>query len=152
MQLKKRVEAEAEVDMTPMIDMVFLLLIFFMTAATLSKVDSTPEVKLPIAKKSVIPDDLRARGTINLVYLGSVTPSEEVVTKEKPFLVSGVLMNDKELQEAMIEKLKEEPELQLYMRIDRRVDFEYVRRGIASCAAAGVFDIIFASFQTRSGE
>ena len=49
MKLKRRQNPEPDVDMTPMIDMVFLLLVFFMCAASMSKVDFIPEIALPIA-------------------------------------------------------------------------------------------------------
>ena len=39
MKLRKPDEPEANVDMTPMIDCVFQLLIFLMVCATMSKVD-----------------------------------------------------------------------------------------------------------------
>ena len=59
MKLRKPDEPEAVVDMTPMIDCVFQLLIFFMVCATMSKVDQTPEVSLPIAPKAALQEDLR---------------------------------------------------------------------------------------------
>ncbi|MBL8496257.1 biopolymer transporter ExbD [Nitrosomonas sp. JL21] len=46
-------EAEAVIDMTPMIDMVFILLIFFMVTATFVK-DMKLELERPKASSSVI--------------------------------------------------------------------------------------------------
>ena len=45
-------EEEAKIDMSPMIDMVFHLLIFFIVNATAIIVQTDPEVKPPIAKNS----------------------------------------------------------------------------------------------------
>jgi biopolymer transport protein ExbD len=151
MKLKKRRDIELDVEMTPMIDMVFLLLIFFMTAATMSQVDLTPEVELPIAPKASVPDDMRNRGTVNLLPLGSATPQGEIVSEEKPFLVGGRLVTDTQLTGIISERTATEPTLQVYMRVDRKTDFKYVRRGIKACADAGVFDVIFASFQSSGG-
>ncbi len=151
MRLKKRQAPEGEVDMTPMIDMVFLLLVFFMTAATMSSVEFTPEIRLPTAPNAVVPDDLRARGTINILPLNSVTSHGETVTEASPFMVGGRLVDESRLTEFIGALRREEPELRVYMRIDRQADFVLVRRAIRACAEAGVFDIVFASFQSGDG-
>ncbi|MFH0879647.1 MAG: biopolymer transporter ExbD [Lentisphaerota bacterium] len=151
MKLRRQESPEAAVDMTPMIDCVFLLLIFFMCAATMSKVDFTPEVKLPIAPKAAVPEDLRGRGTINILPLGTSLGTGESVTEQKPFLVYGRLMDEADLLSAITEKKNADPELRIYMRVDRDADFSLVRRAIKACAGAGVFDIIFGTFQSKSG-
>jgi biopolymer transport protein ExbD len=152
MKGKRNSEVEVAVDMTPMIDMVFLLLVFFMIAATMSKVDMTPEIKLPVAPKAQVPDDLRNRGTVNILPIGAVTPAGEVVSKERPFMIFGKLANDQELKQQIDGVRKGMPELRVYMRIDRNVEFAMVQRGIKACADAGVFDIVFASYQSGTGE
>ena len=77
MKLRKPDEPEANVDMTPMIDCVFQLLIFFMVCATMSKVDQTPEVVLPIAPKAAIPENPVGRGVVNIVPLGTPVGGED---------------------------------------------------------------------------
>ncbi len=47
---RKRFVSDAEMDITPMIDMVFLLLIFFLVA---SKIDQATSAKLPPARRGV---------------------------------------------------------------------------------------------------
>ncbi len=151
MKLKHRNNPDLDIDMTPMIDCVFLLLIFFMCVASMSKVDLTPELELPVAPKASIPEDLRARGVINILPIGAETSAQEIVTEDSPFMVSGRLTDDKGLSRAISEKLAQEPDLRVYMRIDRNADFGLVRRGIKACAEAGVYDIIFASYQSSGG-
>jgi biopolymer transport protein ExbD len=149
MKLRNPEEPEANVDMTPMIDCVFLLLIFFMVSATMSKVDQTPEVVLPVAPKAAIPEDLRNRGVVNIVPLG--TPAAGGVTSEdRPFLLAGQLMDEPSLAKAISERLAQEPDLRIYMRVDRDAEYKTVKRAIRACANAGVFDIIFGTFQSAS--
>ena len=149
MKLRKPEEPDAKVDMTPMIDCVFLLLIFFMVSATMSKVDQTPEVQLPIAPKAAIPDDLRSRGVVNIVPLG--TPIGGGATSEDmPFIIYGQLTDEPGLVKAISERRATEPELRIYMRVDRNAEFKTVKRAIRACANAGVFDIIFGAFQSES--
>ena len=149
MKLRKPDEPEANVDMTPMIDCVFQLLIFFMVCATMSKVDQTPEVVLPIAPKAAIPDNPVGRGVVNIVPLG--TPVGDGATSEdKPFIIAGQVTDESGLVTAISERLKTEPNLRIYMRIDRNAEYKTVKRAIRACAKAGVFDIIFGAFQSES--
>ena len=149
MKLKHKDNVKAEVDMTPMIDCVFQLLIFFMVCATMSKVDQTPEVVLPIAPKAAIPDDLRGRGVVNIVPLG--TPVGAGATSEDlPFIIYGQVTDEPGLVKAISERRATEPELRIYMRVDRNAEFKTVKRAIRACANAGIFDIIFGTFQDKS--
>ncbi len=152
MKTKRKSDVDVTVDMTPMIDMVFLLLVFFMIAATMSKVDMTPEIKLPVAPKSQVPEDLRNRGTVNILPIGMATPAGEVVTKERPFMIFGKLVDEQGLRLQIDGVRKESPELRVYMRIDKNVEFALVQRGIKACADVGVFDIVFATYQSGSGD
>lgn len=150
MKLRAREQPEAGIDMTPMIDCVFLLLIFFMCAATMSKVDFTPEVRLPVAPKAAVPEDLRNRGTVNILPLGTPTSAGEVVSEAKPFMVYGTLMDARELGRVLNEKRGESTDFRVYLRVDRKAEFALVRKAIQACAAAGIFDVIFATFQSEN--
>ena len=152
MKLKRRDSPDLGIDMTPMIDCVFLLLIFFMCAATMSKVDFTPEVRLPVAPKAAVPEDLRGRGTINILPLGTVLQTGEQVSEQQPFMVYGQLLDEAGLQRIITERKGQDPEFRVYLRVDRLADFALVKRAIKACAAAGVFDIIFGTFQSKSNE
>ena len=149
MKLKKPDEPEANVDMTPMIDCVFQLLIFFMVCATMSKVDQTPEVLLPIAPKAALQEDLRGRGVINILPLGTAVGSG-ATTEDKPFIIAGQVTDEPGLVKAISDRLKTEPNLRIYMRVDRNAEFKTVKCAIRACANAGVFDIIFGAFQSES--
>ncbi len=149
MKIRKHEDPSMEIDMTPMIDCVFLLLIFFMCAATMSKVDLTPEVHLAVAPRGAIPEDLRGRGTVNILPIGTQLSNGETVTKERAYMVSGKLVTANELTTAIAARRAEEPELRLYLRVDKDVNFLLVRKAIQACAAAGVYDVIFATFQTQ---
>lgn len=149
MAVKFEEEEPVEIQMTSLIDCVFLLLIFFMVCATMSKVDQTPEVVLPIAPKAAIPDDLRGRGVVNIVPLG--TPIGGGATSEDtPFIIYGQLADEPGLMKIIAERRATEPDLRIYMRVDRNAEFKIVKRAIRACANAGIFDIIFGTFQSAS--
>ncbi len=146
MKAKRSHEIEdAKVELVPLIDCVFLLLIFFMCAATMTKVDAPTEVRLPIASNGAEQKDPERRGTVNIISIGGRAPSGELSTEDKPFLVFGQLVGDEGLQAAMAEHVKVEPNMRLYLRADRFVKFALVKRAMTACAAAGISDVIFAT-------
>ncbi len=134
---------EAEVNLIPLIDCVFLLLIFFMCSATMSKVDSS-DVNLPVATNAAEQkEEPSLRGVVNILPNGTLTPKGETVNDAKPFMVFGDLVDDVGLQKSIEEHLKIEPNMKLYIRADRKVRFAMVRRAMQSSAAAGVADVVF---------
>jgi len=72
-------------DMTPMIDVVFLLIIFFMVVAQFSNMMLTPGIILPEASESIEDDGVGRRMIVNVteggVYkINGVTYSVDVLT------------------------------------------------------------------------
>jgi len=147
MKLHTKAHINAEIDMAPMIDMVFQLLIFFMCAATMSQVDFTPAVKLPVAEKARTPEEneLSNRGTINILPPDATHP-------DFYFAVSGQEMNEKELLDSLQQRRAQNHALRLYLRAHKDVPFQRVKVVLRACANAGIADIIFGSFQSAQGD
>ena len=66
---KRRRESSSQIDMTPMIDIVFLLIIFFMTVSQISEVNNE---RLDLPKQSGAEDQKPAVLTINVVQDGTI--------------------------------------------------------------------------------
>lgn len=137
-------EDEAKVDMSPMIDMVFLLLIFFIVNATAIIVQTDPDVLPPVAKNSKRQEDGRGRIVINVRNDGTYT-NEKLE-----------LMED---EQAIVDLVKEEKEKiiplgivpKLHLRGDQDAVFRYSREAIRAAAEAGVDQVVFAVYQTHKG-
>ena len=136
MKRRKKIREHAEIDMAPLIDMVFLLLIFFMCSATLSEIEYTPDVFLPVAPRAKIPENLQDRGVINILPNGK-------------YMIASKIVSEKEMLRIMKKRKKENPKLKLYLRANKEVPFEKVKAVLKICAEAGINDIIFASFQSK---
>ena len=59
MRVKLPQKDDVQIDMAPMIDMVFLLLIFFMVASVV--VTEKIDIKLPESKSAKVPEDITGR-------------------------------------------------------------------------------------------
>jgi biopolymer transport protein ExbD len=58
-------EADDSTPMAPMVDMVFLLLIFFMVASHLNQLEKV-EIEVPQAAHAAVPEQLNDRRTITI--------------------------------------------------------------------------------------
>lgn len=61
------------IDMTPLIDVTFLLLIFFMTISSFNEMERTAELQLPVAFQAQVEDDVsKRRMVINIEKDGQI--------------------------------------------------------------------------------
>lgn len=126
---------ELEINMSPMIDMVFLLLIFFMAGSTMITFQHDRRVKVPVAADSRVPELIASRVIINVYADGRI--SDEY----------GQLNLRVEDVRTMLAAARErDAATRLHLRADRRVAHEKVKEIITASADAGVNEIIIASF------
>ncbi len=123
-------EEEAKFQMTPMIDMVFLLLVFFMCTSTLSQKQRAVKLEIPIASKGVVPKDRPDRWIVNILADGTLLSGAAEVTLEQ-------------LKAMVAERLKTDPGLKIYLRADAKAKHKEVKKVMNAIAAAGVDDFIF---------
>lgn len=127
-------EEDGEVDLTPMIDIVFLLIVFFMTVASMITAEKKP-IDVPVALNSTIPEDYGERTTVTVQSDGSLYAGVYSVTLD-------------ELQRILVDERVNDPETRVFLRADRAVEHQYVNDVMQACAAAGLDRIIFAAFQS----
>lgn len=131
-------EEEAQFEMTPMIDMVFLLLIFFMIASRLATVQNI-KLEIPEADEAVVPRERPERFVVNIkadgtVYAGSVELGKEDAHVEQ-------------LKDIVKDQKAAWPNLKLYLRADKETEHRYVKKVMAAMAEIGVDDFIFGAFK-----
>ena len=129
-----------EINMAPMIDMVFLLLIFFMVASHLTKMDRTP-VELPVAEASTVPEQARGRQMITL-------RSRDHTGEEVDILMNLKRIEVEAITPAVEKLLAENSDAEVYLRADRYAKHKHVKEVMAACAEGGVVNVIFATFES----
>ena len=98
MKLKLPAREDAAVDMAPMIDLVFLLLIFFMVASVVTELEKV-EVAIPESEYAKVPEDTKNRMMLsvdanNKIYAGTLP----VTIEELKVLIDDELNNNPELK------------------------------------------------------
>jgi biopolymer transport protein ExbD len=132
-------EAECALDMSPMIDMVFLLLIFFIVNATAIIVKTDPLIKPPIAKSSKPQKDGSGRIVVNVREDGSFTTENLVVMAGEDEIYDMVKTQKARNQSLGVAS-------KLHLRGDKNAVFRYCRTAIRGAARAGVDQVVFGVF------
>jgi len=125
-------------NMTPMIDVVFLLIIFFLVSSHLAKQESRVPVELPEAAQGQEPlDDESPRMVVTVKETGEILAFGQVVT---PQTLS------KQIDDFRRKHVKQ---IEVRIRGDRRVSYRVVEPILLACAKAGVWKVAFAVYRKQ---
>jgi biopolymer transport protein ExbD len=127
-----------EFNMTPMIDVTFLLIIFFLVSSHLAKQEVQVDLELPTAESGhqteSEPEDAR-RVTVNVLADGTMSLGSDTVTA-------------KELGERLTFEASQSTtaarDLEVRIRCDRQVPYRAIEPIMLACARGGVWRVTFA--------
>ena len=128
----KQNDDDLELDMSPMIDMVFLLLIFFIVASQI--IDEKPEVEIPSAVYAKVPEDTTGRVMIT-------------VRENERFFLGQVEVTFEELKERLALEIAADPALRIFIRSDAQTKYKVNEKVMTACAEVGANDLIYAAFE-----
>jgi len=135
-RLKTVKRPEETFQMALMIDMVFLLLVFFMCVSVLAQADKTIELALPESSESQVADSFSNRGKISLDGEGKIFISAQNLTLE-------------EMQNKIKEAIKMNSELKVQIRADKETHYDKIKEVLKACAEVGAYEVIFSTYQSR---
>ncbi len=144
LQAATRTELEdMDMDISSMIDLVFLLLIFFMVASHLIIIQIDEEVRPPVATAGKAVENAMGRIVVNIRADGSVYDTV-------PRLMSGPDGDMGEVQ-AYIGELADSynqtnQKPKLHLRADKDVDVKRIKEVVKAASLANVIDVIFAAY------
>jgi len=119
--------------MTPMIDVVFQLIIFFLLSSHLAKQETQLPLPLPAADSGTVQAaDNRPRLTVNVLADGTLLVANRPITSDD--LVS--LLRDRRAMHGN--------ELEVRIRGDRSVLYSRVEPVLLACAKAGIWNVAYA--------
>ncbi|MEM1444240.1 MAG: biopolymer transporter ExbD [Verrucomicrobiota bacterium] len=132
-------EEELSMDMSSMIDLVFLLLIFFMVSSHLIIVEIDERVNPPTAKNAAVQENAAGRVVVNILADGSVWGQGklELPTSEA---IEDYIRNVKERNDDTNTPTR------LNLRADEEVDTRVIKKVVQAAGDAGVNDVIFGSY------
>src|SRR4051812_19384417 len=140
-------EGDPEFQIAPMVDVLLVLLIFFMsiTSAQVLKVDKT--IQLPISTNSLKKDNSRAEAIVNVKW-DAATRKATYSMDDKPYPdlaeLSKALASAKKTGETKVTK-GPNPTFRCVIRGDRETNALSVSRAMNAAAEAGISDIAFSA-------
>lgn len=124
------------INMTPMIDVVFLLIIFFLVSSHLAKQEVQLELDLPTAASGQTQaEENRPRATINVLADGEVLLGSQRVDAEEL------------ARRLKVEVDSKGADLEIRIRSDRQVPYQFVEPIMLACSRAGAWNVTFAVTQ-----
>ncbi len=126
MFLKRQLdEASPQIDLTPVIDIVFLLLIFFLVATTFAQQEREMKIVLPEAASA---------GPISAVLREIVIN----VDAEGQVIVAGRVLSDDDLRALVRDALAQNPQQKVTVRGDQSVHYGRIAQVLDICRQEGV--------------
>ncbi|MEX0744973.1 MAG: biopolymer transporter ExbD [Phycisphaeraceae bacterium] len=123
-QIKRRLSQKVDTpDLTPMVDCVFLLLIFFMVATTFVEESQLFEVELPRADEA----DVEEEGVLTIV-----------VTREGRFSVGEEEVDRRSLFRTIRDRHRNEPVRSVIIKGDRAAEYQDIISVISSLQAVDI--------------
>ncbi|MDP7205669.1 MAG: biopolymer transporter ExbD [Pirellulaceae bacterium] len=126
-------------NMTPMIDVVFLLIIFFLVSSHLAKQEVQMQLPLPDARSGTQAEDSQLpRLVVNISAGGQIRMAGRQLTLEQ-------------FQERLVKRReKYGQDLEVRIRSDRGVPYRNINPVMRRCAETGIWNVTFAVY--RPGE
>lgn len=134
MKLPRKAEDEVGFQLAPMIDMTFLLLVFFMVTTKISKEQIKVDIRLPVASNAIIPKDVSNRDIISIDGAGEYWIGQRMVDK-------------KELGSYLKQRFIDYPPLKIYVRADSQTPGRKIKEFMKIASEAGAINIIFGTHQ-----
>ena len=132
---RRRAKAPA-LALTSMLDVIFLLLCFFVTASVFSQWESEISISLPAASSSETPSRLPGEVILNVARDGSVTVNAKKLT-----------LND--LGERLRKVADFYPGQPVVIRADRETSYDSLVKVLDTCRVAGVWNFSLATVEEK---
>ena len=125
-------------NLTPMIDVVFLLIIFFIVSSNLAQQDVALELDLPSAESGnrIKESDTRTI-TLNVPKAGTMLLGTEPVDAER---LRAVLLHERQSSDKQIE---------VRIRTNKDVPYGVLEPILVLCAESGIWNVTFSVSKTR---
>ena len=121
---KKQDDAGPSIEMTPIIDMVFLLLIFFLVATTYQQSERELAIALPEAEAAAPISTMLREIIINVDAQGQI-------------IVGGQAIELEELRAMVADAVRVNPDQKVSVRGDKDIAYGTIARVLDVCKAAG---------------
>jgi biopolymer transport protein ExbD len=130
-------EEDPEFQIAPMIDILLVLLVFFMSISSTEVLQKTEGINLPVAKDAKPAEKNAPSQMIINVSWSEITNAGSIVVGEKSVPTADAAIP--ELQAG----LKKSDKMRVVIRADKKVRYEYLKQVMIAAGKAGVGNVTF---------
>jgi biopolymer transport protein ExbD len=130
-------DGEPEFQIAPMIDVLLVLLIFFMSIATSSVARYDPGIQVPVAPDANKKEDSEGELVFNVAWRAAENVA--VTTFEERAVVPADTIG------LLAARKKANPQVRVLVRADSETPVRYVNQVVEAAAKAGIVDVTFAT-------
>src|SRR3954469_7972108 len=127
-------EEDPEFQIAPMIDILLVLLVFFMSISSTEVLQTNQDVQLPVAKDAS--DEKKGKGDAGQVIVNvlwnKINNAGTIVVDEKPFPTPADIIP------FITSKVQTNPETRILIRADKEVRYEYTKQLLRELGKAAV--------------
>ena len=126
--------------MTPLLDVVFLLLVFFLVSTSFVKPEKSIDIKLPTAQQAAEPPSERHTVVVNVRENGLLVVDQRV------------LSGSEDLEQTLRHSHKANPDLTVVIYGDRSAAHKHIVKVMNAALKVGIEDMSIAVFDTEDDE
>ena len=134
---KKQKSALPAFQLTSMMDVIFLLLCFFITTSVFSQWEYEVDLTLPSAKSGKVPERLPGEIIINVARDGKIWINQQVLTTE-------------DLKARLTRLQRYFPGQPIVLRADKETRYEALMKVIDTCRSADIWNFSMATAEEKS--
>jgi len=130
-------DGDPEFQIAPMIDVLLVLLIFFMSIASTAVTRYDPSIALPVAADAERKEDSQGELVFNIAWKPEI--GRALTTFEERVILPEALVP------VLAARVKANPQARVLVRSDAGTPVRHVQAVISAAAAAGVVEVTFAA-------
>ena len=134
---KKQKSALPAFQLTSMMDVIFLLMCFFITTSVFSQWEYEVDLTLPSAKSGKVPERLPGEIIINVARDGKISINQQVLTTE-------------DLKARLTRLQRYFPGQPIVLRADKETRYEALMKVIDTCRSADIWNFSMATAEEKS--
>lgn len=129
-------EADPEFQIAPMIDILLVLLVFFMSISSTEVLQSNKDIRLPVAKDAKDAKENPGQIIVNLAF-NEINNAVAISVNEKEYASPG------ELVPVLQNHIQKNPLVRVLIRADKDVRYSYTKGLLEAVGKAGIANVTF---------
>ena len=129
-------EADPEFQIAPMIDILLVLLVFFMSISTTQVLQTNRDIRLPVAKDAKEAKENPGQVIVNIAY-NPISNGVAITVKEREYPTPG------DLVPVLQENIRANPMVRVLVRADKEVRYSVMRSVLEAVGKAGIANVTF---------